>query len=140
VADVRHHDHPSYCFSSRRRHTRSKRDWSSDVCSSDLGFMDYFRDVDADIFSVQEIKLQEGQIQLDLPGYYQYWNHAERKGYSGTAVFTKKKPLDVQYGLNGEAEQAEGRILTLEFKDLMFIHQMHSEIWQDWMYALGGKM
>jgi len=104
------------------------------------GFMDYFRDVDADIFSVQEIKLQEGQIQLDLPGYYQYWNHAERKGYSGTAVFTKKKPLDVQYGLNGEAEQAEGRILTLEFKDLMFIHQMHSEIWQDWMYALGGKM
>ena len=76
------------------------------------GFEQYFNEVDADIFCVQEIRLQEGQINLQLPGYEQYWNYAEKKGYSGTAVFTKKQPLTVQYGLKGEEGQQEGRILT----------------------------
>ena len=63
------------------------------------GFLDYFKNENADIFCVQETKLQEGQIDLDLEGYYQYWNYAEKKGYSGTAIFTKKKPIEVSYGL-----------------------------------------
>ena len=79
------------------------------------GFLDYFNEVDADIFCVQETKLQEGQIHLDLDGYQQYWNYAVKKGYSGTAVFTKHKPLSVRYGLGEENVQDEGRILTLEF-------------------------
>lgn len=86
------------------------------------GFLDYFHDIDADIFCVQEIKLQAGQIELDLEGYYQYWNYAERKGYSGTAVFTKKKPLSVSYGLGKEASQSEGRILTLEYEDFYLVN------------------
>src|SRR5690625_6493981 len=76
------------------------------------GFLDYFHEVDADIFCVQEIKLQAGQIDLDLEGYYQYWNYAEKKGYSGTAVFTKKKPFSVSYGL-GE-ERAEEHTYELQ--------------------------
>lgn len=63
------------------------------------GFLDYFHEVDADIFCLQEIKLQKGQLELDLPGYHQYWNYAVRKGYSGTAVFSKKQPLSVKYGV-----------------------------------------
>ena len=81
------------------------------------GFLDYFHSVDADIFAVQEIKLQEGQIDLELDGYYQYWNYAERKGYSGTAIFSKKEALSVQYGLGDKNEETEGRIITLEFVD-----------------------
>jgi exodeoxyribonuclease III len=79
------------------------------------GFLDYFNEVNADIFCIQETKLQEGQIDLKLPGYEQYWNYAERKGYSGTAVFTKKKPLSVSYGLQEEDTEPEGRIITCEF-------------------------
>lgn len=79
------------------------------------GFMDYFREVDADIFCLQETKVQEGQIHMDLEGYFQYWNYAVRKGYAGTAVFTKKKPQSVKYGLGDEDEQEEGRVITLEF-------------------------
>ncbi|MEN2768825.1 exodeoxyribonuclease III [Ornithinibacillus xuwenensis] len=86
------------------------------------GFLDYFNEVDADIFCVQETKLQEGQITLDLPGYFQYWNYAERKGYSGTAVFTKKKPLSVKYGLGTSESQPEGRIITLEFEEFFLIN------------------
>ncbi|HLR52161.1 MAG TPA: exodeoxyribonuclease III [Candidatus Avamphibacillus sp.] len=86
------------------------------------GFLDYFHDIDADIFSVQEIKLQEGQIELDLEGYYQYWNYAERKGYSGTAVFTKKKPLSVRYGLGEKNSQPEGRLLTLEYENFYLVN------------------
>lgn len=82
----------------------------------DKGFMDFFREVDADIFCVQETKLQEGQIQLELPGYYQYWNYAEKKGYSGTALFTKEKPLQVTYGIGVEEHDHEGRVLTAEFE------------------------
>jgi exodeoxyribonuclease III len=79
------------------------------------GFLDYFNEADADIFCVQETKLQEGQINLELEGYHQYWNYAVKKGYSGTAVFTKHEPLSVRYGLGDEDAQDEGRILTLEF-------------------------
>lgn len=79
------------------------------------GFVDFFRSSDADIFCIQETKLQEGQIQLDLNGYSQYWNYAEKKGYSGTAVFTKIKPLSYQYGIGIDEHDTEGRVITLEF-------------------------
>ncbi|MGD7046128.1 exodeoxyribonuclease III [Jeotgalibacillus proteolyticus] len=85
------------------------------------GFMDYFHQVDADIFCLQETKVQQGQIDLPLEGYWQYWNYAEKKGYSGTAVFTKEKPLSVQYGL-GEEREEEGRILTLEFEEFHLLN------------------
>lgn len=86
------------------------------------GFLDYFQAVDADIFCIQETKLQEGQIELQLEGYEQYWNYARKKGYSGTAVFTKQKPLSVLYGLNGEEEEPEGRIVTLEFDSFFLVN------------------
>ncbi len=86
------------------------------------GFLDYFKEVDADIFCVQETKLQEGQIQLDLEGYHQYWNYAEKKGYSGTAVFTKDKPLKVRYGLGIEEHDKEGRVITLEYDDFFLVN------------------
>ncbi|MCC8141730.1 MAG: exodeoxyribonuclease III [Lachnospiraceae bacterium] len=85
------------------------------------GFLDYFNSVDADIFCVQETKLQEGQIDLDLPGYEQYWNYAEKKGYSGTAVFTKIHPIAVSYGLGVDEHDHEGRVITLEFDRFYFI-------------------
>ncbi|MDB8789889.1 exodeoxyribonuclease III [Romboutsia sp. 1001216sp1] len=85
------------------------------------GFLDYFNEVDADIFCLQETKLQEGQIDLDLKGYHQYWNYAEKKGYSGTAIFSKIEPLSVSYGLNIEEHDKEGRVITLEFEDFYFI-------------------
>lgn len=84
-------------------------------------FMDFFDEIDADIFSVQETKLQEGQIDIDLPGYYQYWNYAEKKGYSGVAVFTKNKPLSVSYGIGIEEHDKEGRVITLEFDDFYYV-------------------
>ena len=80
-------------------------------------FFDAFHDLDADIFCIQESKLQEGQIELDLPGYYDYWNYAEKKGYSGVAMFTKEKPLNVSYGLGIPEHDKEGRVITLEFPD-----------------------
>lgn len=85
------------------------------------GFLDIFNDLDADILCLQETKLQEGQIELELPGYFQYWNYAEKKGYSGTAVFTKKEPLDVHYGIGIEEHDHEGRVITLEFEDFFFV-------------------
>ena len=81
------------------------------------GFMDAFRQLDADVFCLQETKLQQGQITLDLPGYCQYWNYAEKKGYSGTAVFTREEPLSVRYGLGIEQHDHEGRVITLEFPE-----------------------
>ncbi|MDR7240277.1 exodeoxyribonuclease III [Neobacillus drentensis] len=86
------------------------------------GFLEYFQTVEADIFCVQETKLQEGQISLELEGYYQYWNYALKKGYSGTAVFTKNKPLSVRYGLGTDESEEEGRILTLEFDDFFLVN------------------
>ena len=79
------------------------------------GFSEAFRDLDADVFCLQETKLQEGQIELDLPGYEQFWNYAEKKGYSGTAVFTKEAPLSVHYGIGVEEHDKEGRVITLEY-------------------------
>lgn len=84
-------------------------------------FLDFFREIDADIFCIQESKLQEGQIDLDLPGYYQYWNYAEKKGYSGTAIFTKKEPLSVSYGMGIPEHDKEGRVITLEYDKFYMI-------------------
>jgi exodeoxyribonuclease-3 len=85
------------------------------------GFLDYFKKVDADIFCIQESKLQKGQIDLELEGYHQYWNYAEKKGYSGTAIFTKKEPLDVTYGIDIEEHDKEGRVVTLEFDNFYMV-------------------
>ncbi|MCD8217340.1 MAG: exodeoxyribonuclease III [Clostridiales bacterium] len=85
------------------------------------GFLEYFRLADADIFCLQETKLQAGQIELDLEGYEQYWNYAEKKGYSGTAVFTKRTPLAVTYGIGIEEHDHEGRVITLEFEEFYFV-------------------
>ena len=79
------------------------------------GFGEYFREADADVFCLQETKLQEGQIDLPLDGYYQYWNYAEKKGYSGTAVFTREEPVSVAYGIGQEKHDKEGRVITLEY-------------------------
>ncbi len=87
----------------------------------DKGFLEYFEQLNADIFCLQETKLQEGQIDLDLDGYYQYWNYAEKKGYSGTAIFTKEEPVSVKYGLGIEEHDHEGRVITLEYPDYYFI-------------------
>ena len=84
-------------------------------------FMDFFNEVDADIFCLQETKLQENQIDLQLEGYHQYWNYAKKKGYSGTAIFTKKEPLNVSYGLGIEEHDNEGRVITLEFEDFYMV-------------------
>jgi len=85
------------------------------------GFMDFFNKVNADAFGLQEIKLSEGQLELDLPGYHKYWNYAEKKGYSGTAIFTKEEPLSVSYGLGIEEHDKEGRVITLEFEKFYMI-------------------
>ena len=85
------------------------------------GFLDYFKSADADVFCLQETKLQAGQVDLDLPEYHQYWNYAEKKGYSGTAVFTKQEPLSVRYGLGVEELDHEGRLITLEFPDFFVV-------------------
>ena len=85
------------------------------------GFKDSFDKLNADIFCLQETKLQEGQIDLELPGYYQYWNYAEKKGYSGTAIFTKEEPLRVSYGIGIDEHDHEGRVITLEFPEYYFI-------------------
>ncbi len=84
-------------------------------------FMEVFQELDADIFCLQETKLQEGQIEMDLPGYHQYWNYAVKKGYSGTAIFTREEPLSVRYGLGIEKHDQEGRVITLEFPEYWFI-------------------
>ena len=84
-------------------------------------FMEFFNEIDADIFCLQETKLQEGQIEMDLPGYYQYWNYAEKKGYSGTAIFTKKEPVSVSYGIGIDEHDHEGRVITLEFDDFYMV-------------------
>ncbi|EAG1711029.1 exodeoxyribonuclease III [Listeria monocytogenes] len=85
------------------------------------GFLEYFEEVDADIFCLQETKLQEGQIELDLPAHKDYWNYAVKKGYSGTAIFTKVEPLSVQYGLGVPEHDTEGRVITLEFEEFFMV-------------------
>ncbi|MBQ8199439.1 MAG: exodeoxyribonuclease III [Lachnospiraceae bacterium] len=84
-------------------------------------FMGFFNEADADVFCLQETKIQEGQVQLDLPGYHQYFNYAVKKGYSGTAIFTKKEPLSVSYGIGIEEHDQEGRVITLEFEKFYMV-------------------
>ena len=88
----------------------------------DKGFMDFFNSVDADIFCIQESKLQEGQIKIEMEGYEQFWNYALKKGYSGTAVFARIKPLSVSYGIGIEEHDGEGRVITLEFQDYYLVN------------------
>ena len=85
------------------------------------GFLDFFAQADADVFCLQETKLQEGQIELELPGYFQYWNYAEKKGYSGTALFARKEPLSVTYGIGVEEHDHEGRVITAEFEEYYLV-------------------
>lgn len=85
------------------------------------GFLDFFKEADADIFCIQESKLQEGQINLELPGYHQYWNYAEKKGYSGTALFSKQEPLSVFYGIGNPVHDTEGRVITAEYPDFYVV-------------------
>ena len=84
-------------------------------------FIEYFNEADADVFCLQETKMQEGQLSLDTPGYHQYFNYAEKKGYSGTAIFVKKEPLNVTYGIGVEEHDHEGRVITLEYPDFYMI-------------------
>lgn len=85
------------------------------------GFMDIFKELDADVFCLQETKLQAGQIELELPGYEQYWNYAERKGYSGTAVFTRIKPVNVTYDMGIDEHDMEGRVITVEYDEFYLV-------------------
>lgn len=85
------------------------------------GFLDFLKEADADIFCIQETKMQEGQLALELPGYHQYWNYAEKKGYSGTAVFTKEEPISVSYGIGMEEHDKEGRVITLEYPEFYLV-------------------
>lgn len=85
------------------------------------GFMEFFGETDADIFCLQETKLQAGQLELELPGYHQYWNYAEKKGYSGTAIFTKRKPLKVTFGIGAEEHDHEGRVITAEYEEYFVV-------------------
>jgi len=91
------------------------------------GFLDIFHSLDADVFCLQETKLQEGQIELPLPGYFQYWNYAEKAGYSGTAIFTKKEPISVFYGIGIPEHDKEGRVITLEY-DSFYCDLLYAEL------------
>lgn len=85
------------------------------------GFLEFLEQADADVFCLQETKLSEGQLELELPGYHQYWNYAEKKGYSGTALFSKEDPLSVTYGIGVEEHDHEGRVITAEFADFYVV-------------------
>ena len=103
------------------------------------GFLDFFKEAGADIFCLQETKLQEGQIKLDLPGYHQYWNYAEKKGYSGTAIFCKEEPVSVTYGLGIDEHEHEGRVITAEFEDFYFV-TVYTPNYQDGLKRLDYRM
>lgn len=103
------------------------------------GFLDFVAEADADIFCIQESKLQAGQIDLDLPSYHQYWNYAEKKGYSGTAVFSKEEPVSVSYGMGIEKHDHEGRVITLEFRDYYFV-TVYTPNSQDQLARLSYRM
>ena len=102
-------------------------------------FMDFFNEIDADIFCLQETKLQEGQIEMELPGYHQYWNYADNKGYSGTAIFTKEEPDGVSYGIGIDQHDHEGRVITLEFKDF-YVVTVYTPNSQDELRRLDYRM
>lgn len=103
------------------------------------GFMDVFSALDADVFCLQETKLQEGQIQMDLPGYHQYWNYAEKKGYSGTAVFSRTPALDVRLGIGRDEFDHEGRVITLEYPEY-YIMTVYTPNSQDGLARLPYRM
>ncbi len=103
------------------------------------GFLDYFNQADADFFCLQETKMQAGQLELDLPGYYQYFNYAKKKGYSGTAIFTKHEPLTVTYGLGIEEHDQEGRVITLEY-DAFYLITVYTPNSQDKLARLEYRM
>lgn len=103
------------------------------------GFQEVFDQSEADFFCLQETKLQEGQLSLDLPGYYQYWNYAEKKGYSGTAIFAKRKPLTVNYGIGREEHSHEGRSITLEFEDFYLV-TVYTPNAQDGLARIGYRL
>lgn len=103
------------------------------------GFLDFFKEADADFFCIQESKLQEGQIDLQLPGYYQYWNYAVKKGYSGTAVFAKREPLSVALGIGIEEHDQEGRVITLEY-DNFYLITVYTPNSQDGLKRLDYRM
>ena len=103
------------------------------------GFLDSFRALDADVFCLQETKLQAGQLELDLPGYQQYWNYAEKKGYSGTAVFSREEPLNVRYGLGVEEHDKEGRAITLEFP-AWYLVNVYTPNAQDGLARIGYRL
>ncbi|MBR1866784.1 MAG: exodeoxyribonuclease III [Lachnospiraceae bacterium] len=103
------------------------------------GFLDFFKEADADIFCIQESKMQEGQLELELAGYHQYWNYAEKKGYSGTAVFTKKEPLSVKNGIGVEEHDKEGRVITLEF-DRFYLVTVYTPNSQNELARLSYRM
>lgn len=105
----------------------------------DKGFLDFFHEINADIFCLQETKLSEGQIKLYIPDYHQYWNYAEKKGYSGTAIFTKEEPLSVRYGLGIEKHDHEGRVITLEF-DSFYMITVYTPNSQDELKRLDYRM
>lgn len=107
------------------------------------GFAEFFTASDADIFCIQESKLQEGQIDFAPEGYYAYWNYAQKKGYSGTAIFTRKEPLSVHYGIGISQHDTEGRVITLEFPDFIWspaTRQIPRMNWQGFPTAWSGKM
>ena len=103
------------------------------------GFLEYFREVDADVFCIQESKLQAGQVDLKTPGYHQYWNYAEKKGYSGVAVFSKAEPLNFTCGIGREEHDKEGRVITLEYND-MYIVTVYTPNSQEELARLGYRM
>ena len=105
----------------------------------DKGFLDFFKQADADIFCLQETKLQGGQLELELPGYYQYWNYAEKKGYSGTALFTKREPINVSYGIGVEEHDHEGRVIAAEFEDF-YVVTVYTPNSQDELRRLDYRM
>jgi len=103
------------------------------------GFLEYFKEADADVFCIQESKLQEGQVDLKTPGYHQYWNYAEKKGYSGVAVFSKAEPLNFTCGIGKEEHDREGRVITLEYND-MYIVTVYTPNSQEELARLGYRM
>ena len=109
---------------SKRRDSMNLISWNVNGLRAVVGkgFSDIFRKLDADVFCLQETKLQEGQIDIDFPGYFQYWNYAEKKGYSGTAVFTKEEPISVTRGIGIPEHDKEGRVLTLEYPDFYLVN------------------
>lgn len=105
----------------------------------DKGFMDFFRFIDADFFCLQETKLQNGQVSIDMPGYEQFWNFAVKKGYSGTAIFTKRCPISISYGLGIEEHDNEGRVITLELEDFYLVN-VYTPNSQDGLKRLDYRM